>query len=156
MARGDFIAAAEAFGQRLAGHADESPTRMKLALCLHEAGRAADAAREGGQALRELGEGHPATLFYALALVDGGRTKQAKALAEAVAVRDPANLFAAGILCLVAMRRGQPREGLSILDEKGVFEGPLFRAHLLAEVEACLAKAETGDLWSEGYLKTVL
>ena len=92
----------------------------------------------------------------AQAYLAGGKTTPALAIVDKVKGLDPANPFAAGLTALARLGEGQASEAMAIFDASGVFELPLFRAHLLEAVETWLAAQEKPMAWQTGYLKTVL
>ncbi len=155
-AAGDFSRAADLLGKHVESRPSDSKARMKLGLALFEAGRVKDGMKESEQAFSMLGGGNPASLLFALMLAESGDLKRARGIVAKVKEADPENPFAAGIESLLLLKSGEVMEAMGILESRGVFESPLFRAHLLAQIEDCISKAEKGKDWESGYLKTVL
>jgi thioredoxin-like negative regulator of GroEL len=150
-----FDEAVEGFTARLAGRPDDAKARAKLCVALYETGRTEAALDAGEQVLAALPPESPANLLVALVLVETGRRDRAREVLAAVRAVDGENSFAAGLEALALLKEGKVAEALPILD-RGVFESPLFRAHLLAEVEDRLARLEKPADWQAGYLETVL
>jgi tetratricopeptide (TPR) repeat protein len=154
--RGDFSGASERLGAWCDGNPGDGPAQALLALALFEDGRTSRAQAAGEKAEGLLPPGHPALLHWALALCELGESDRALGIAGKVLETDPKNPLAWGIRGLDALKAGRPGEALGLLRCHGVFQGPLFRAHLLVEVEEALGRVESGKEWGEGYLLTVL